>query len=31
MDSENYMTEAYRRLPDKNTYKILQTDPTLKW
>ena len=29
-DTENYIKESTRQLSDKNSYKILQTDPTLQ-
>ena len=36
LNTENYIKEDYRQLPDKNNYKTLQTDPTplyktIKW
>ena len=30
LDNENYIKETNRQLPDKNDYKILQTDPILQ-
>ena len=30
MNTENYIKEPTRQLSDKNSYKILQTDPTLQ-